>query len=620
SVLLKSKSGRTVRVRALLDQGSQASFVTESVVQLLKAERKNVDISVSGIGGTKVGKIKGLASFTAEPCSCKGPVLPIKAFVMQKLTAYTPSSVINDDTYTHLKAITLADSEPSDRRHVDLLIGTDHYGAILRDGLIRGPSGGPIAQLTIFGWVVSGPARKDSRNPSMCVNHVSSSDDLTEVLSRFWELEEIPRRPMQSDEDLQCEEHFVKTHSRLPDGQYVVKLPFKSKPPIPIDTEKIAKRIFLSNEIRVSRQPELQQAYNDFMKEYEVLNHMEKVPIHDKSNRQKIYLPHHAVLKESSATTKLRVVFNASRASTNGSTLNDHLLVGPKLQNDLFALILRWRSHKFVYSADIEKMFRQIRVCPSNTDYQRIFWRADHESDLHAYRLLTVIYGTAPAPFLANRVLKQLAVDEGAKFPLAVPILENEIYVDDLMFGTEDLVILRQTRTHLTQLLKAGGFRPYKWASNDSRLLKDIPLPDLGQDSEKRLGDETNIKVLGIARHPSSDSFNIKAQVTSETRFTKRSFLSLLARTFDPLGWVAPVTVTAKILMQVLWLNKIEWDDPLPVELLRRCQSYHSQLTDLNKISISRWTGQGSDPQDIEIHGFSDASNVAYAAQWSGSR
>lgn len=120
--------------------------------------------------------------------------------------------------------------------------------------------------------------------------------------------------------------------------------------PIPIgETEALAKRIFFSNEARISRQPNLAKEYLNFMQEYETLEHMERVNPTDINNRQRIYLPHHATIKATNQTTKVRVVFNASKNSSNNTSLNDHLLVGPKLQTDLFALIMRWRCHKYVY-------------------------------------------------------------------------------------------------------------------------------------------------------------------------------------------------------------------------------------------------------------------------------
>lgn len=74
------------------------------------------------------------------------------------------------------------------------------------------------------------------------------------------------------------------------------------------------------------------------------------------------YIPHHAVFKESSTTTKLRVVFDASRRTSNGRSLNEQLYVGPRLQDDLTAIIMRWRKHAVAFTADVEKMYRQIKI------------------------------------------------------------------------------------------------------------------------------------------------------------------------------------------------------------------------------------------------------------------
>lgn len=150
------------------------------------------------------------------------------------------------------------------------------------------------------------------------------------------------------------------------------------------------------------------------MREYELLGHMQPAQNSEPFN-QCVYIPHHSVFREDSATTHLRVVFNASSATSNGSSLNDHLLAGPKLQTDLPTIILQWRHFKFVYTADIAKMYRQILVDQRDIDYQRIIWKDDSDEPIK-YQLLTVTYGMKCALFLALRVLKCLIDDEGIGF------------------------------------------------------------------------------------------------------------------------------------------------------------------------------------------------------------
>ena len=85
----------------------------------------------------------------------------------------------------------------------------------------------------------------------------------------------------------------------------------------------------------------------------------------DMPNPFEYYLPHHALIKPESKTTRLRVVFNASSPSSSGKSLNDVLHVGPALQTDLTLLILKWHMFQFVFNADIEKMYRQMYIEPA---------------------------------------------------------------------------------------------------------------------------------------------------------------------------------------------------------------------------------------------------------------
>lgn len=129
-----------------------------------------------------------------------------------------------------------------------------------------------------------------------------------------------------------------------------------------------------------------------------------------------------------------------------------------------------------MFTADIAKMFCQILVDPRDTDFQRILWRPAKDSAVQHFRLLTVTYGLASAPYLAMRVLKQLAINDGPTFPKAAAIIENSLYVDDTLFGDDDVEELRDVRNQLIELLQRGRFQLRKWAANSSDLFKDIPL------------------------------------------------------------------------------------------------------------------------------------------------
>ncbi|XP_076660879.1 uncharacterized protein LOC143364366 [Halictus rubicundus] len=396
-------------------------------------------------------------------------------------------------------------------------------------------------------------------------------DPLSHELTRFWEIEEIPRRTLLTTDEEQCEAHFRANTTRTADGRYVVRLPFRDGPPIKIG--------------------------------------------HSYSVAAKcVYIPHHPVLREGSSTTHLRVVFNASSRTSDGTSLNDHLFPGPKLQADLPSVILRWRHFRYVYTADIAKMYRQILIDPRDIDYQRILWQESPANAPTPFQLLTVTYGMTCAPFLALRVLQRLVEDEGSRFPLAVPILRSNIYVDDVLFGANDVSSLLQSRGQLNNLLQCAHMTLRKWASNHCGLLEDIDPSDHGLACSKILAPDDHVKVLGISWNPSRDSFQFNASFSESLPSTKRSILSTIAKLYDPLGWVTPAIIRAKILIQDLWRLRLGWDDQISDPLFERWTAIYTRLPLLSGVQLSRWTGHSPPDSHMEIHGFADASTVAYAA------
>ncbi|KAH8283288.1 hypothetical protein KR054_011299 [Drosophila jambulina] len=105
-------------------------------------------------------------------------------------------------------------------------------------------------------------------------------------------------------------------------------------------------------------------------------------------------LPHHAVFKKEPQSTKQRIVIDASSRTSNGRSLNDILWTEPTLQNDMSAVILNWRKYRFVFTAEVQKMYRCINVHLENAQYQRILWRAA-DGSINAYALSTLTFGTA---------------------------------------------------------------------------------------------------------------------------------------------------------------------------------------------------------------------------------
>ena len=185
--------------------------------------------------------------------------------------------------------------------------------------------------------------------------------------------------------------------------------------------------------------------------------------------------------------------------------------------------------------------------------------------------------------------------------------------MDDSFAGADDINTAIHTRDELIGILSCSGIELDKWAANHLDLLP-VRARTTAENVPKTIDIDNTVKALGVHWNPSSDNFSFSSvDFDSARKLTKRSIYSEIARLFDPLGWLAPITVVAKIIMQDLWIEKCEWDEPLSTEIREKWQIYCQSLSSLSSLSIDRWLGM-SRQHPIEIHGFSDASSRAYAA------
>lgn len=620
-IKVRNLTGCKQILRALLDQGSQASFVTEATVQLLGLTRKPVSGWVSGLGDGHT-RIKYTVSFCVESRHSPDKIIHVNAYVLRSLTTFLPAAKLSIPEWPEMKNVPLADPSYTTPGKIDILLGAEVYGEILLDGLIKQSSGTLMAQNTVFGWIVSGRASRDTEEVSrfhMTSLHLQVNGD--DLLRKFWEMEDEPdtiQKTMSRSEQL-CEQYFEATTVRDREGRLVVRLPFTSDDPkskYGHSREIALKRLHLL-EKKLSRDPKLRQEYNKVFEEYLNLNHMVEVPENELENPYAVYLPHHAVVREDKETTKVRIVFDASSKGVNNVSLNDDLMVGPKLQQDLRHILMRWRNHKICIVADIVKMYRMVRVAEEDNDYQRVVWRftSDGHEHIKHYRLLRLTFGTACAPYLAVKALQKLAELEQDKYPLAAAVTKRDFYMDDLMTGADTEPKAFHLYDEMNQLMKAGGFQLQKWNSNSATLLQQLSqMSDKTDESSETLKLNRSIKVLGVSWNRESDTleYNLNELGNYET-ITKRQVLSDLARLYDPLGLIAPVVLVAKLFMQTLWQSGLGWDEHLPQELLQEWLNFRSSLAVLRQIKVPRWLNATSSSR-MELHAFADASRSAFAA------
>ncbi|XP_055307290.1 uncharacterized protein LOC129571509 [Sitodiplosis mosellana] len=541
-ISVKGKNNEKYALRALIDQGSQSAFITESAMQLLKLKR-----------------IKQKTCFA-------GPI--------------------------------------------DILLGAAEYAQIIKPGLIKGSTDEPIAQNSELGWIISGPTNFDSAVGAQ-VTTLISVVDVEQRISEFFKHDDIKIDDDEcalTEEEQMCENHFQENTIRLENGRYCVKMPFKNGKNAPDlgNSRKCAIATFLQLENRFKKNPKLAEEYKKFIHEYIDLGHMERSVYNP--NITSYYLPHHCVIRDST-TTKLRVVFNGSQKTDNGKSLNDELALGAIEQKDMLSILINFRIYKYAFTADIEKMYRQILIDESQRDLQKIIWRDSPELPLSEFRLITVTYGTSLAPFLSHRTTRQLAIDCENEYPEVSNTIRKNMWVDDVVKGAFTEAEAIQLCSDLRKVFSKAGFNLRKWSSNNVNVLSAIP------ESDRELkAISSNVKALGIKWSPSQDVFTYELSLKNHSNpFTKRLLLSEISSMFDPLGWICPVVISAKILVQKLWEKNVDWDEIVPKEIAEKWLEIKSELHLINDIRVERWINYN--PEDVmELHGFGDAAEPAFAA------
>ncbi len=649
--------GKSHDTYALLDDCSQATILRGDVAEILGLEGHPTSYNLNTIKDKPEKMNASAVSLSVSARNGKSSLSIEPVYIQPKDKFNMPSrpslkEVGDVGRFTHLKGL---DFEAVSSDQITILIGSDVPEAHIQLKVRKGKKGEPYALQTILGWTLFGSAtgvpnpggngqcsvlhvgkdvldsslpsfwKETESPPSIFVNCTSitpADAAIHKSLERFWDQEHTGILPAK-EVVMSCDDvRAMKKMDRetiLVDGHYQVPMLWdNSRKKLP-DNLPMARKRYHHLEKKLRADKELYTRYKTVIDGYLQQNPpyarlMAPEEVQKRTPKTWI-LPSFPVFNPNKPG-KIRVVKDAA-ALYQGECLNNNLLTGPDILNSLTGVLLNFRIHKVAVAADIEAMFHQVRVDPTDADSLRFLWKDDitAEGSPQMYQMLVHIFGAKDSPTCANYAVKRTARDNIDKFdPATIETALRAFYVDDLLKSVPSEEMAIWLSKELISLLKSGGFRLTKFSSTSQVVLDALPKSEVSPACTVQIDAEENMhRALGIAFEVTKDLFTFTIEIEEEAPDTKRWILKITASIFDPIGFLTPFILVAKVILQDLWRMGSDWDDLVDGLIKKRWRKWLEGAKKLSRIKIPRrYTTDERQPNEIQLHVFCDASEVAY--------
>lgn len=657
----RDKPGESERMYALLDDQSNRSLARPRFFEKFPGSYPEVEYSLSSCAG-----IAGMSGRRAEGFVIRS----LDGTASFDLPVLTECSQIPNDRdeiptprvtthFPHLRDVSIPEVDQSSE--ILLLIGRDLTEAhhVLDQRI--GPKGSPYAQKLHLGWVVVGETclgkihRPKSDTVSSCKTHVLSNGraSLFPPCPNEFVVKITPNVKSsktfthaysfdtdQRDGDSLGKDIFIRTENdekeglsvddraflemmdrefvKDSEGNWTAPLPFRhSRPALPNNRAQALKRAEALH-TGLLKDPVKREHFMTFMKGILDNRHAEVAPELDR-DEECWYLPLFGVYHPKKPE-KIRGVFDSS-AMYRGVSLNQVLLKGPDLNNSLLGVLLRFRQESIAITADIEQMFYCFAVREDHRNFLRFLWYKDNDitQELIEYRMTKHVFGNSPSPAVATYGLRRTAQETETEFGSDMrDFIDRNFYVDDGLTSTGSPQEAVDLMTRTRSALQTAGIRLHKIASNSREVIEAFPSGDLAgqfRDLDMDVGALPAQLSLGLCWDLENDTFTFKMSDRNKP-FTRRGVLSTINSVYDPLGFLAPVTIRGKILLRDMVAGTKDWDDPISEEFKTHWDEWESCLHSLTSLQIPRTYHQVPkvDIAERNLHVYSDASEKAISA------
>ena len=600
----------------------------DSTLDSFAVETKPVTLNVSTMSGSDLLQCRKASGFKIQGHGCKDSINLPTLFSRPQIPhnrSHFPTPTFCQQ-FPHLKEVA-SKLLPLQDVEVGLLIGYNVNCQKPLQTVVSKNQADPYAIKTPVGWCVIGSSGTETRQDQLDCNQVVCSSRLI-IVYKTVTVECSPRdvinmleRDFKDDGNSipsisQDDRKFLDATSRrkqLEDGRYEVPMPFKEESIIDLECNiQMADMRLQYLKRKMERNPDFRDHYIEFMNENIQLNFCEEVPLNEINDRPAWYIPHHGVYHK--VKNKIRVVYDCS-ARYKGRSLNDCLLTGPDMINNLTGVLLRFRKDYVALQGDIKKMFPQFSVPPSQRNYLRYLWWKDRNTQslpIHM-RMTRHCFGAVSSMGCANIGLRAIADDYWTKYGKDChDAVFNSFYVDDILHSVSlpaDAVDLIE---RLCAMLGEGRVELAKFVSSSSEVLKALDPSLVSEKIKVDFSEPIKERALGVHWNVRDDRFTFEIQRPPEV-YSRRKILSVIATVFDPMGLVSPFTLIGKRLLQECCTLGMGWDEKLPDPIIQRYKEWCNHLPSLSDIQVSRcFKPPGFTVEKAELHHFSDACMNGY--------
>ena len=628
--IVNSQNNLQVSARILFDSGSQKSYISENLARQLNLPiLKSENVKINTFGNATNHNASYVVKFSIHNNKF---YKEITARTIPEICSPIDNVSIPSEFLPEIASLDLADREiiSHPKLPIDILIGADYFWNFML-GYTFQTSFGPVVTVSPLGHILSGVGKVSSQSsvyrscfisektiPTNVTNNI-----LSQQVSQFWDLDSIGITFEEKDYSHVLDKFERDLTFSQSDNRYQSSLLFKNENVTITNNNKALAVQRLNSLLRkLKKDDHMLKLYDQTILDQEKSGIVSKVPYEEIDRDNVYYLPHSGVYKESSDTTKLRIVYDGSAHMKNCLSLNSYLHTGPNLLTSLCGNLLKFRIYPFILIGDIKKAYHQILLRPADRDYTRFIWtkNPDNPEEFVVYRFNRIPFGLGPSGFILNATLRYHILKHSNLDKQIAEKLSESYYADNLIFGfyhddDSSLDILNQ----IHNMHENVSMPLNKYCSNSSLLRSEFKHLETNWEDKK----VESLLGLNWDFHEDTISFKLENLLTALQIYkvenpplpTKRQILSHMSTLFDPMGYLVPILLFAKILFQQLCIDNLGWDSQISELQFNSFLKWISLVDQVSEIKLKRCCLTSYTPKvKFGLRGYCDASKDAYAA------